>query len=449
MALSYGQYLGDGSTTNFEAPFEYLSKTHVSVRVDGSEVPFAWVGTYTVQVTPAPANGKVVEVRRTTPRAERLVTFSDGSTLVEADLNVSTLQSFFLSQEAFDQGSASLGVTSDGSYSAGYRRISLVADPVADDDVATKGWTTNNVNSNVAEAIAARNAASSYASQAQTSATSANTSKTQAAASAAAGDAARVLAQQHRDDAAASATAAAASKGQVDTAAVAVADNLALSNAAKTAAANSASAAATSASSAAYYAGQLNPMTKMDKSANLSDVANPTTARQNIGAHNAGNLTTGTVPDARLPSYLLQAALDGRYVVPANLPGASVNYANSAGWASGAGNSSLLEGVGAAFFRNVSNMNAGVLAPELLSPRLTGHAYMEEGTVGTYAFMSYQSSPRATSFGTNRAGSSLYPTNSDDAPSSFGPSQNGTWRCYGRLTEGSGDQSITLFGRLV
>jgi len=40
------------------------------------------------------------------------------------------------------------------------------------------------------------------------------------------------------------------------------------------------------------------------RSNNLSDVADVTTARQNLGAHNATNLTTGTVAAAMLPSQL-------------------------------------------------------------------------------------------------------------------------------------------------
>jgi Phage T7 tail fibre protein len=159
MPLSYAQTYGDGTTRNFDVPCEYLSKAHVAVRVDGESVPFTWIDTYRIRTNTAPAAGSVVEVRRTTPREERLVTFSDGSTLVETDLNTSTLQSFFLAQEAFDQGAASMGVTEDGQFTALRRRITNLADPVNSQDAVTKAWALNMTNTNVGAAIAAKDTA--------------------------------------------------------------------------------------------------------------------------------------------------------------------------------------------------------------------------------------------------------------------------------------------------
>jgi hypothetical protein len=49
------------------------------------------------------------------------------------------------------------------------------------------------------------------------------------------------------------------------------------------------------------------------RSNNLSDVADVTTARQNIGAHNATNLTTGTLADARLSTAVTTVALGGAF----------------------------------------------------------------------------------------------------------------------------------------
>lgn len=140
MSLSFVQYAGNGSTATFAVPFDYLSKTHVGVKVDGVPVAFTWDNANTVRTFTAPAEGSVVEVRRTTPRDVRLVDFVDGSVLSEADLDVSSLQNLYLAQEAVDIAGGTLELLADGSYSAGYRRIARVAAPVNDDDAVNRGY---------------------------------------------------------------------------------------------------------------------------------------------------------------------------------------------------------------------------------------------------------------------------------------------------------------------
>lgn len=178
MPLSYNQYSGDGTTRAFNLDFDYIAKEHVEVRVDGHTVPYTWLDTYRVQTTTAPIKGAIVDVRRVTPRDEILVEFMDGSVLVETDLNLSAIQTFFLAQEAFDQGAASLGVTPEGHYYAGLRRITSVLDPVDPRDVVTKQWAENTTNTNVAQGIAARDAAISARNEAQTARTGAETART-------------------------------------------------------------------------------------------------------------------------------------------------------------------------------------------------------------------------------------------------------------------------------
>lgn len=191
MPLSYAHSSGDGSNRLFDVPCEYLSKSHVTVRVDGVLVPFSWIDTYRLQTTAAPPSGSVVEVRRVTPRVDRLVTFTDGSTLVQSDLNTSTLQSFFLAQEAFDQGAASMAVTEDGQFSALNRRITSLANPINAQDAVTKLWAETAMSSQLVQATqkaldAATSAAQSEASAATSDnrATSALASKNAAAGSA-------------------------------------------------------------------------------------------------------------------------------------------------------------------------------------------------------------------------------------------------------------------------
>ncbi|MGP4725193.1 phage tail fiber domain-containing protein [Agrobacterium deltaense] len=175
MPLSYAHSSGDGSNRLFDVPCEYLSKSHVTVRVDGVLVPFSWIDTYRLQTTTAPPSGAVVEVRRVTPRVDRLVTFTDGSTLVQSDLNTSTLQSFFLAQEAFDQGAASMAVTEDGQFSALNRRITSLANPINEQDAVTKLWAETAMSSQLVQATQkALDAAASAAQSANSAVTSDN-----------------------------------------------------------------------------------------------------------------------------------------------------------------------------------------------------------------------------------------------------------------------------------
>src|SRR5439155_21502107 len=113
MANSYVQYTGNG--TNYAVPFQYLSKAHVSVKVDGVAVPYTWTSANMVQLSSDPATG-LVEIRRTTPNATRLVDFTDGSVLAADDLDNSAAQFLFLSQEAQDVASLAIIPSVDGQW---------------------------------------------------------------------------------------------------------------------------------------------------------------------------------------------------------------------------------------------------------------------------------------------------------------------------------------------
>ncbi len=160
MALSFQQYTGNGVTKDFQITFGYLARAHVSVSINGNPYyDFTFSSATMLRLGGVPAKDSVVELRRTTPRDVPLVDFQDGSTLTETDLDTSALQVFYLAQEAFDMAGGTLSLNSDGSYSALTRRITQVGDPINDMDVATKRWVIADVNSNVAEARAARDAA--------------------------------------------------------------------------------------------------------------------------------------------------------------------------------------------------------------------------------------------------------------------------------------------------
>jgi hypothetical protein len=138
MALSFTQSTGDGVNRNFSVGFQYLAKSHVTVRVDGTPAAFTWLNPSMVTTAVAPPAGAVVQVQRVTPRDTILVDFVDGSTLTETDLDTATLQTFFLSQEAFDMAGGTLSIESDGSYSATNRRIANVGAPQLPGDAVNK-----------------------------------------------------------------------------------------------------------------------------------------------------------------------------------------------------------------------------------------------------------------------------------------------------------------------
>lgn len=102
MAYSYYTYTGDGSTTQFPVAFGYIRREHVLATVAGAPATFTFVNSTTIQMDAAPANGAVVRVYRQTPLTAPLVNFTDGSTLVAADVNTNALQSIYTQQELDD-----------------------------------------------------------------------------------------------------------------------------------------------------------------------------------------------------------------------------------------------------------------------------------------------------------------------------------------------------------
>jgi len=141
MAYSYVAYTGNGSTTQFAITFPYVSQAHIKVYVNYVDTAYTYANTTTVQVATAPGNGLRVEVRRVTPINAVLVDYTDGATLVAADLDTTALQNLYLEQELDDNQKRAIFVDdATGLMTAGNQRITNVANPTSAQDAATKTY---------------------------------------------------------------------------------------------------------------------------------------------------------------------------------------------------------------------------------------------------------------------------------------------------------------------
>lgn len=150
MASTIIIYEGDGTTTDFTVPFDYLKKSFVTVRLGtgttltggdygdtGSDYYF--LDKTTIRLKVAPASGESLTIRRYTSATERVVTFKDASILKATDLDTSQVQAFHIAEEGRDILEDSLSVNREGNWDAKGKRITNVGAPVADSDAVTYG----------------------------------------------------------------------------------------------------------------------------------------------------------------------------------------------------------------------------------------------------------------------------------------------------------------------
>jgi microcystin-dependent protein len=108
---SKAKYTATGATRTFTVPFQYLDKSHVVVKLNGSlktsGTDYTFTSASTINFTTAPTG--TVEIYRSTP-TDPLVDFQDASVLTEADLDTSARQPLYLAQESADSAALSLTV---------------------------------------------------------------------------------------------------------------------------------------------------------------------------------------------------------------------------------------------------------------------------------------------------------------------------------------------------
>lgn len=153
MAESYVQIPANGSTAVFTIPFDYLDTKHVTALVDGTQATFTWLSAYSVTLDVTPTSGSLVWLLRSTPRNKPLVDFTNGSVLVESDLDRSSLQSLYIAQEAYDALDSSLHINIDGVFDAVGLRVTQLAEPQDAQDAVTLQYLTSNFEEPLATAL--------------------------------------------------------------------------------------------------------------------------------------------------------------------------------------------------------------------------------------------------------------------------------------------------------
>ena len=147
MAFTIANYQGNGSTTDFNVPFDYLAKKFVKVTVDSREKlggdygdttkDYFFVDKTTIRFNTAPASGTEIIIRRYTSATDRIVSFKDASVLKAKDLDVSTIQTIHIAEEGRDIINDALIVDKEGNWDAKGKRIVNVGAPIDDNDAIT------------------------------------------------------------------------------------------------------------------------------------------------------------------------------------------------------------------------------------------------------------------------------------------------------------------------
>lgn len=211
MPNSYVIYTGDNATTQRVVTFPFISRSHVTVSLDGVPTSsWTWINDGLISISPAPGTGVKIRIERNSSPNQRLVNFQNSSQLDEADLDLDGTQAFYLAQEAEDRAQESIAPASDTNWDAGNKRIKNVATPVDANDAATRQYV---IDQTAASVTAAANSANTATTQAGIATTQAGIATTQANNA----DAARIAAENARNDAqAAAATLPVASVGNAD-----------------------------------------------------------------------------------------------------------------------------------------------------------------------------------------------------------------------------------------
>lgn len=149
MASTIAFYTGDGATTDFTVPFDYLAKKFVRVSLGvtilkggdygDTSKDYYFLDKTKVRLKVPPQKGGLLTIRRYTSATDRVVSFKDASVLKATDLDASAVQTIHIAEEARDIINDALIKDKEGNWDAKGNRIVNVGTPKADSDAMTYG----------------------------------------------------------------------------------------------------------------------------------------------------------------------------------------------------------------------------------------------------------------------------------------------------------------------
>ena len=132
-------YEGDGNTTNYTFPFEYIKEADIKVSLNGADTTeFTFANATTIQFNTAPADGAAIRIYRVTDIDNAVATFFSGSSIRAQDLNDNADQLLYSTQETVDRRLDRTGGTMTGDINmSGNDIIGLPTGAPADNTGAT------------------------------------------------------------------------------------------------------------------------------------------------------------------------------------------------------------------------------------------------------------------------------------------------------------------------
>ena len=147
MASTIAFYTGDGATTDFAVPFDYLAKKFVRVSLGvtilkggdygDTSKDYYFLDKTKVRLKVPPQVGEVLTIRRYTSATDRVVSFKDASVLKAIDLDVSSVQACHIAEEAREVINDAITGDKEGNWDAKGHRITNVGTPIKDNDAVT------------------------------------------------------------------------------------------------------------------------------------------------------------------------------------------------------------------------------------------------------------------------------------------------------------------------